>query len=52
MVWYYIAKAIRTKRIVLRTHQYKVFKAYVDCIKFPQGLIFSMEEGHAANYGR
>ena len=44
MVWYYIAKAIRTKRIVLRTHNYRVFKAYVDCVRCPQGLIFSMEE--------
>ena len=45
MVWYYIAKAIRTQKVVLRTHNFRVFKAYVDCVKFPQGLIFSIEEG-------
>jgi len=45
MVWYYIAKAIRTQKIVLRTHNFNVFKAYVDCIRCPTGLIFSIEEG-------
>jgi hypothetical protein len=37
-MWYYIVKAIKTGKVLCKTHKFKVYTSFVDTLNYPQGV--------------